>query len=563
MESEKIRGFLTKLVQEEKFKEEFLKIDKEIKEKRYSRQEEEKFLANWLLPWSKKLGYSITIQELIDFGQNLKQNLKQNELKELLSEDLKNVIGGFGLFKLLVLAVASTTVTNAAPYPAELDKSSHQSPGSLRADNLSMLPSVLPDYTSGDCVVPVNVNVPSHGCYDWSRIGSDEHIYYSPVNQMSIIVSDEDLKYNSDALDGWREVIRPEESITPSTAQPSLPEKVQVESAVNLDNDLGKGASIPETDVVSDGSIRKGPEDTSGAPRQDNLDFPQAHNTGTEEDQREIITHLTSFFRSNNVASGDTEIPPVPADNAQPTKASVNGALNENIDNSDSSKEDDVSTSGDKTSNKESSSFKQNRKPDAAYSSDAGEDAKESGMSTGGVVKTVVSQTGEVFKANWLGKVLVVSGLYRLNSFVYRVGKKIYDTGKKVVNGITSSLSVAMAPFRAVAKLFQRNYVEISVNDMNTFEEYFRNSQAINPKGKEVRRELQLYFLRRRIAAYFSGKDSVKVKFRDLERLKMYLYNSTSNPQIEDDANGHNNSVANIQQRLKDMDVFKLIPPGL
>ena len=69
MKNEKIKEFLTKLVQEEDFKDEFLKIKEKVEKKGFSKEVNEQFISEYLLPWSKKLGYELTKKDFIDFDR--------------------------------------------------------------------------------------------------------------------------------------------------------------------------------------------------------------------------------------------------------------------------------------------------------------------------------------------------------------------------------------------------------------------------------------------------------------------------------------------------------------
>lgn len=100
MKNEKIKEFLTKLAQEEGFKVEFLKLKEKVEKKGFSKMDNEKFISECLLPWSKKLGYELTKKDFIDFDRTQ----KPTEITGLTAEQLENVSGGgFMLWSLFAM----------------------------------------------------------------------------------------------------------------------------------------------------------------------------------------------------------------------------------------------------------------------------------------------------------------------------------------------------------------------------------------------------------------------------------------------------------------------------
>ncbi len=107
MKNEKIKEFLTKLAQEEGFKNEFLKLKEKVEKKGFSKKDNEKFISECLLPWSKKLGYKLSKKDFIDFDRTQ----KPTEITGLTTEQLENVSGGgfpmlFALFSIFGGALA-------------------------------------------------------------------------------------------------------------------------------------------------------------------------------------------------------------------------------------------------------------------------------------------------------------------------------------------------------------------------------------------------------------------------------------------------------------------------
>ena len=90
MKNEKIKEFLTKLAQEEGFKVEFLKLKEKVEKKGFSKKDNEKLIAEYLLPWSKKLGYKLSKKDFIDFDRTQ----KPTEITGLSPVELENVSGG-------------------------------------------------------------------------------------------------------------------------------------------------------------------------------------------------------------------------------------------------------------------------------------------------------------------------------------------------------------------------------------------------------------------------------------------------------------------------------------
>ena len=107
MKNEKIKEFLTKLAQEEGFKDDFLELKEKVKKKGFSKKDNEKFISECLLPWSKKLGYKLTKKDFIDFDRTQ----KPTEITGLSPAELENVSGGgftmlFALFAMFGSALA-------------------------------------------------------------------------------------------------------------------------------------------------------------------------------------------------------------------------------------------------------------------------------------------------------------------------------------------------------------------------------------------------------------------------------------------------------------------------
>ena len=99
MKNEKIREFLTRLAQEEGFKDEFLKLKEKVEKNGFSKELNKQLISDHFLPWSKKLGYKLTKEDFIDFERT--QKLPQ--ITGLSLEQLENVSGGFGFPMLLSL----------------------------------------------------------------------------------------------------------------------------------------------------------------------------------------------------------------------------------------------------------------------------------------------------------------------------------------------------------------------------------------------------------------------------------------------------------------------------
>lgn len=102
MKNEKIREFLTRLAQEEGFKDEFLKLKEKVEKNAFSKGLNNQLISDHFLPWSKKLGYELTKEDFIDFERT--QKLPQ--VTGLSLEQLENVSGGFG-FTMLLTALAT------------------------------------------------------------------------------------------------------------------------------------------------------------------------------------------------------------------------------------------------------------------------------------------------------------------------------------------------------------------------------------------------------------------------------------------------------------------------
>lgn len=109
MKNEKIKEFLTKLAQEESFKVEFLKLKEKVEKKGFSKTDNEKFISECLLPWSKKLGYKLSKKDFIDFDRTQ----KPTEITGLSPAELENVSGG-GLMLLSLFAMFGSALAGLA-----------------------------------------------------------------------------------------------------------------------------------------------------------------------------------------------------------------------------------------------------------------------------------------------------------------------------------------------------------------------------------------------------------------------------------------------------------------
>lgn len=90
MKNDEIKEFLTDLAQEKGFKDEFLKLKEKVEKKGFSKKDNEKFISECLLPWSKKLGYKLTKKDFINFDRTQ----KPTENTGLSPVELENVSGG-------------------------------------------------------------------------------------------------------------------------------------------------------------------------------------------------------------------------------------------------------------------------------------------------------------------------------------------------------------------------------------------------------------------------------------------------------------------------------------
>ena len=208
MNQKAIEEFLIKLSKEEKFKESFLQWVKKLKQKDLSKKDHKRQLLNLLLQWSKKLGYSFTRKDLLDFDKSLKSASTQ-----YLSKDkLQNVSGGFSLVKILAMFFAGSTLVNAAsPDPPEKGNSvvNHYKVG-------EKIFSAVPAYARNmhsDCFVSdkqVKINA---DCLNWSKVPKDKNVYFLPDIGDSILVDKNDIALNQYIRDnGGKFSIRPLEN---------------------------------------------------------------------------------------------------------------------------------------------------------------------------------------------------------------------------------------------------------------------------------------------------------------------------------------------------------------
>ena len=97
MKNEVVKEFLIRLAQEKEFKEEFLKLQKKVTAESFSNKDNEMFISECLVPWSKRLGYNLTRNDFITFDKTQ----APNEITGLSQEELANVSGGIGFLTTL------------------------------------------------------------------------------------------------------------------------------------------------------------------------------------------------------------------------------------------------------------------------------------------------------------------------------------------------------------------------------------------------------------------------------------------------------------------------------
>ncbi len=107
MKEKQIKEFLTKAAQNENFKQEFFRFAEKVENKNFSEQDRNKFLANVLLPWSKRLGYGFSYEELLNFDR-----AQHEDVEYLSTENMQNVSGGIhpiisGTFNAILSAIVA------------------------------------------------------------------------------------------------------------------------------------------------------------------------------------------------------------------------------------------------------------------------------------------------------------------------------------------------------------------------------------------------------------------------------------------------------------------------
>ena len=163
MKNEKIREFLTRLAQEEGFKDEFLKLKEKVEKNGFSKELNKQLISDHFLPWSKKLGYKLTKEDFIDFERT--QKLPQ--ITGLSLEQLENVSGGFGFpmllslfatFGSLIFGVGNGSTgnnTNANNDPVGTGLTSYSQTGAANQDYYDYAMSSVDDYDLYQARTPV------------------------------------------------------------------------------------------------------------------------------------------------------------------------------------------------------------------------------------------------------------------------------------------------------------------------------------------------------------------------------------------------------------------------
>lgn len=106
MKNEVVKEFLIRLAQEKEFKEEFLKLQKKVAAGGFSNKDNEMFISECLVPWSKRLGYNLTRNDFITFDKTQ----DPTEITGISKEELANVVGGVGFLTALTsLLLVGTT----------------------------------------------------------------------------------------------------------------------------------------------------------------------------------------------------------------------------------------------------------------------------------------------------------------------------------------------------------------------------------------------------------------------------------------------------------------------
>lgn len=136
MKNEKIKEFLTKLTQEEGFKVEFLKLKEKVEKKGFSKKDNEKFISECLLPWSKKLGYELTKKDFIDFDRTQ----KPTEITGLSPTELKNVSGG-GLMLWSLFAMFGSALAGLAGGGGSTGNNANTNSGSFSSSLVEYSPT--------------------------------------------------------------------------------------------------------------------------------------------------------------------------------------------------------------------------------------------------------------------------------------------------------------------------------------------------------------------------------------------------------------------------------------
>lgn len=90
MKDEQIKEFLTKAAHDEDFKKEFLIFAESVNDEEFFEDERDKFLKKILIPWSKRLGYNFSYNELINFDRI--QNTEK--ISSICADNIKKVSGG-------------------------------------------------------------------------------------------------------------------------------------------------------------------------------------------------------------------------------------------------------------------------------------------------------------------------------------------------------------------------------------------------------------------------------------------------------------------------------------
>ncbi len=104
MKNEKIKAFLVEVAQNENFRKEFAVIQEKLQSEDFSKKDNRKLVEQILLPWSKKLGYNFSKNDLVNFDKT-----QTSKIAWVSHEELANVSGGsfFGALTAALLALVS------------------------------------------------------------------------------------------------------------------------------------------------------------------------------------------------------------------------------------------------------------------------------------------------------------------------------------------------------------------------------------------------------------------------------------------------------------------------